>query len=552
MAKGSALSPAPPMIHEPGSSGCSSLTLPVDSGSSQVTVTHHEGSDLEKGRPPPNSDPSIDGDVPPALQEASTNEINKNEIEVTLDGNEDPLNWSRLRKWLIVFAVCTGGFCVTCTSSVGSYTYGGLESTFGISEEVAILTVSLYIEGLGVGPLLLGPLSEFFGRNNVYLISFTFFLLLNFPVAFANSAGLHLTFRFITGFSGAAFMSVAGGTVSDLFLPREVGYPMAVYTASPFLGPVVGPIIAGFINQNTNWRWTYYIFLIWALVEIIMMIVLAPETYRPVLLKRKAARLRKQTGDNRYYAPMDKIKRSLMRSVIVSCYTPFKILFHEPMALLLNIWTALLLGILYLFFEAFPIVFRNGHGFSLQESGLTFIGLGIGIILGPCTQFMWWGRIDQRMWEKYGGPPPPETRLFMGMAGALTVPIGMFWFAFTTYPTVHWMVPILASIPFALGMMWVYISVFTFLVTSFRPVAASALASNSFLRSAFGAIFPLFSTYMYASLGTVGASALLAGLTVLMAPLPFIFYKIGPQLRKRSRFSQERKMDDAECSRTDA
>jgi len=207
------------------------------------------------------------------------------------------------------------------------------------------------------------------------------------------------------------------------------------------------------------------------------------------------------------------------------------------MALLLNTWTSLLLGILYLFFNAFPIVFRDGHGFSLQETGLTFIGMGIGIVFGTSTQFYIWGPLDQRQWEHYGGPPPPETRLYIGMAGAITVPIGLFWFAFTTYPSVHWIVPILGSIPFGCGTIWVFTSVFTFLVTTYRPVAASAMASNSFMRSAFAAVFPLFSTYMYGRLGTVGASALLAGLTLVMAPLPFVFYKWGPQLRKRSRFS---------------
>ncbi|KZT61433.1 MFS general substrate transporter [Calocera cornea HHB12733] len=517
----------------------SSVTLAVNADAAPLPRASKDV-DLEKGcidkdlgRP---SQTKVDV---PAVLDAPSKEMEKDGIEVTLEGMEDPLNWTLFRKWLIVFVICTGGFCVTFTSSVGGSTYGGLEDSFGISMEVAILTISLYIEGLGVGPLLLGPMSEFFGRNNVYLISFIWFFLLNLPVAFANNAPVHLIFRFITGFSGAAFMSVAGGTISDLFEPREVGHPMAVYTASPFLGPVVGPLVAGFINQNTNWRWTYYVILIWIVVQTVMMIVLVPETYKPVLLKRKAQKLRKETGDDRYFAPMEKSKMSILRTVAASCYTPFNIILHEPMAFLLNLWTSLLLGILYLFFNAFPIVFRGGHGFSLQESGLTFIGLGIGIVFGTSTQFYIWGPINQRAWKSHGGPPPPEVHLYIGMAGAITVPISLFWFAFTTYPSVHWIVPIVASVPFGCGAIWVFTSVFTFLVTSYRPVAASALASNSFMRSAFAAIFPLFSTYMYGRLGTVGASALLAGLTTLMAPLPFIFFKYGPALRARSKFSHK-------------
>jgi hypothetical protein len=96
----------------------------------------------------------------------------------------------------------------------------------------------------------------------------------------------------------------------------------------------------------------------------------------------------------------------------------------------------------------------------------------------------------------------------------------LYWLAFTTYPHVHWIVPIIASVPFGTGVYFVFTSVFTYLVVAYRPVAASAMAANSALRSVFAAVFPLFSGAMYDRLGTVGATALLAGLTTLMAPLP--------------------------------
>jgi hypothetical protein len=92
--------------------------------------------------------------------------------------------------------------------------------------------------------------------------------------------------------------------------------------------------------------------------------------------------------------------------------------------------------------------------------------------------------------------------------------------AFTTYRKVHWIVPIIASIPFGMGSILAFTSTFTYLVVAYRPIAASALASNSFLRSTFAAAFPLFAPAMYHRLGTVGATALLAGLATVMAPLP--------------------------------
>lgn len=161
------------------------------------------------------------------------------------------------------------------------------------------------------------------------------------------------------------------------------------------------------------------------------------------------------------------------------------------------------------------------------------------------------GSYSRRLWShavnrlfvhetlKFHGEPPPETRLYMGQLGGILVPLGkehsfrpiyhqinltsgLFWLAFTTYPHVHWIAPIIASIPFGAGVYFVFTSVFTYLVTAYRPLAASAMASNSAMRSTFAAAFPLFAGAMYHRLGTVGATALLAGLTLMMVPLPWV------------------------------
>lgn len=97
---------------------------------------------------------------------------------------------------------------------------------------------------------------------------------------------------------------------------------------------------------------------------------------------------------------------------------------------------------------------------------------------------------------------------------------GLFWLAFTTYSHIHWIAPIIASVPFGAGIFYIFNSVFTYLVTAYRPIAASAMASNGALRSVFAAVFPLFAGALYDRLGTVGATSLLAGLTAVMAPLP--------------------------------
>ncbi|KAJ6625381.1 major facilitator superfamily domain-containing protein [Mycena sp. CBHHK59/15] len=470
-----------------------------------------------------------------SFAEPNTPEISKEKLStrpsVALDPHENPENLPLIRKWLAVVVIGSGSLCVTCASSMASFTETGLAKDFHVSHEITILSISLFVEGLGIGPLLAGPISEVYGRTIVYRISYLLLVLFSFPVAFAPNIEVFLIFRFLMGCSGSSFLSVAGGSVADMFSDATVANPMALYTITPFLGPVLACGV-----QNLLWRWTYRILLIWMFFELVAIFLLVPESYVPVLLQRKAHSLRKTTGDGSHWAPLDRRETTLLQSLLMSCYIPFELLFLDKMALLLDLWTALILGILYLAFQAFPFIFGNGHHFNMQMTGLTFLGIGIGMLLGLSSQ-PHWNRVFAKASEKHGGVAPPETRLLMGQLGAIIVPISLFWLAFTTYPSVPWIVPILASVPFGAGIFFVFTSTFTYLVTAYRPVAASALAANSVLRMSFGAVFPLFADAMYDRLGTVGATALLAGLTVLVAPLPFIFYRIGPQLRAKSRFA---------------
>lgn len=455
--------------------------------------------------------------------------------EVTLGPEDDPQQLPLLRRWLAVVTISCASVCVTCTSSAAAFTEAGVAREFHVSKEVTVLAISLFVMGLGVGPLLVGPLSEVYGRNIIYRISFIMFFIFSWPVAFAPNIAVYLIFRFVTGYCGAAFLSVAGGSVSDMFPNSKVATPMAIYTISPFLGPELGPLFSGFVNQHLDWRWTYYIIIIWIFIQTIGLILLVPETYIPVILKQKAQRVRKETGEPKYYAPIERTNKSLIQALVISCYKPFELVLLDRMALLLNLWTALILGILYLAFQAFPIIFERGHGFNAQMTGLTFLGIGLGMIIGLSTQPYWNRKF--REYKSAHGDPPPEFRLRMGQVGGILVPIGLFWLAFTTYRSVHWMVPLVASIPFGTGTYFVFTSTFTYLVVAYRPIAASAMASNSAMRSSFAAGFPLFANAMYARLGTVGATALLAGLTTLMAPLPFIFHRIGGRLREKSKFA---------------
>lgn len=142
-----------------------------------------------------------------------------------------------------------------------------------------------------------------------------------------------------------------------------------------------------------------------------------------------------------------------------SIYRPFQLLLLEPMCLSLCMYSALLLGILYLFFGAFPLVFSTNHGFTLWQTGLTFLGLVVGQIAAILTT-PFWQKNHARLVAKAnanlpdGEKPPkpdPELRLPPAILGGVLVPIGLFWFGWTTYRSVHWIVPIIGSVFFGAG-----------------------------------------------------------------------------------------------------
>ncbi|KUI53069.1 putative drug/proton antiporter YHK8 [Cytospora mali] len=459
----------------------------------------------------------------------------KDPFEVGFDGGgpDDPWyprNMSTMRKWMIVALTSLGSFCVTCASSIYTSTYTQMDAEFHTSHIVATLGLSMFVLGIALGPMW-SPLSEFYGRRPIYLAAFAAFTVWIIPCAVAQNIETVIISRFFQGLAGSAFLSVSGGTVGDLFRPEQMHHPMTLFTAAPFLGPSFGPMIGGFINYNVSWRWTHYVLIIWAFCMCIALVILVPETYHPVVLRNKAKKMRKDTGDDRWKAPIEKSTKSLVRTVGRSLMRPFQILIFEPMALVLNLYSAILLGILYLFFGAFPLVFEGVFGFNLWQTGLTFMGMLVGMLIAGSMGGIW-VKIRAKLIMKneavsgIEGKSEPEFRLPSAIVGSWLVTIGLFWFGWTTFSTLHWILPIIGSAIFGAGTLLVFSGTFTYLVDAYPLYAASALAANAFVRCAFAADF--FCQW---------ATSLLAFLTVAMLPFPYIFFRYGKKIRAHSRMA---------------
>ncbi|KAG2020659.1 multidrug transporter [Coprinopsis cinerea AmutBmut pab1-1] len=366
-------------------------------------------------------------------------------VDWDLNDPEDPYNWPSIGKWAITaqLALCT--FTVSFSSS--AYT-GGMQYTMrdlGLSENVAILGISLYVLGFALGPLVFASMGEMYGRRTVFLVTSFLYMVFQLQGALSHNVATLLSCRLLTGIFGASPLTNAGGTISDIFNFRERGLASAIYATVPFLGPV-------FIAT-------------------------------------------------------------------------------EPIVLLVAIYSSIVYGTLYALFSAFPIVFQQHRGFTPGQGGLAFVGVGLGISLGTASQTIQ-NRIYWRIMDKSesGRAPPGSVR-------GLLAPLGLWWFAWTTPPPIHWSIPLLASIPFGTGISQILQSLTTYLMDTYTIYFASAISATVVLRSICAAVFPLFSPALFARLGDEWAMSVFAILSTVCVPIPWLFWKYGPWIRSKSRYA---------------
>jgi MFS family permease len=305
-------------------------------------------------------------------------------------------------------------------------------------------------------------------------------------VASGNMATL-LVLRIFAGIFGASTIVNSAGVISDIFAASERGLAVMVYCSAPFLGPTLGPLASGFLSQHAGWRWADAMTVIFTGFVWLLTAVFVPETYAPHLLIVRAHELSRITGKV-YKSKLELEKGPKKASGIfkTTLSRPWIMFVKEPIVLLMSIYVAIVYGILYLTFSAFPIVFRSERHWSQGVSGLSFLGIMVGQILAMfCYAFL-----DRRYKRIIAvkGWAPPEARLEPALIGCIFLPIGLFWFAFTTSPSIHWIVSLIGAGFFGFGQVLLFISVMNYLIDAYTVYAASAIAANSVLRAIFGAV----------------------------------------------------------------
>ncbi|KAH9904251.1 polyamine transporter 3 [Xylariomycetidae sp. FL2044] len=447
---------------------------------------------------------------------------------------ENPKHWPLwYRAWLILCISYTTWVVVFYSTSYTASIPGLMEEFDVTSQPVATLGVTTYLLGLAAGSLLVAPSSELFGRRPVYIVCMVCFTLLVIPCCVATSLQEIIVVRFFGAVFGAVMVANSAGTVVDISTEEHRALVMSLWSIAPMNGPVTGPVIGGFVYQYLGWQWDNWLVLILAGVGTASL-VSARESYAPMILQKKAARIRKETNDERWWCRYDQkvSKATLLHNNLLR---PFVLAFTEPILWFFNLWISLVYGILYLCFVAYPIVFSEHRGWGPGISGLAFVGIGIGTMMAICAEPLWRKLINSHPKDPETGRVPPEATARVMIIGAILTPIGQLAFSWTCLPvTIHWAVPIFFGIPFGIGNALSFIYGMNYLAGAYGIYAASALAGNAVTRSFFGGTLPLAGPSMYSTLTPQWAGTLLGLLEVLMIPIPIVFYKYGERIRAKS------------------
>ncbi|KIW75891.1 hypothetical protein Z517_10636 [Fonsecaea pedrosoi CBS 271.37] len=466
------------------------------------------------------------------------------------DDPENPQNWSRGKKTIVVLQIYLYTLAVYMGSAIFTPSEPIIVEKMGVSPNVAALGLSMYVLGYGIGPLIFSPLSEIpiIGRNPPYMITLGIFVVLSIPTAVVNSFPALVVLRFLQGFFGSPCLATGGASIGDIYSLLKLPYFLTGWAAFATAGPALGPIISGFSVPATNWHWSLWEIVWLASPVYISLLFLLPETSASNILLRRAARLRKLTGNNnlKSQSEIDQEKLTVNEVVIGNLWRPAQINILDPAVLFTSLYTALMYSIFYSFFEVFPLVYATGnpgkatHGYGMNggEIGLIFLSISVGVSIAIALyvtylRFVFEPEIRTR------GLGEPERRLIPALPASLLLPIGLFWFAWTgnNSPKIHWIVPTLGVVVFTVGIFILFQCIFIYIPLTYPQYAASLFAGNDFARSSIAAGAIHFSRPLFQNLGVGSGVSLLAGLTVGGIIGIFTLWKFGANLRARSRFA---------------
>ncbi|CAJ2509472.1 Uu.00g144980.m01.CDS01 [Anthostomella pinea] len=461
---------------------------------------------------------------------------------------QDPRNWSVARRIGCTLQISLIAGTVGAGSGIDATVLPQAAAALGVSEVVESLDTALYLVGMGVGSLIAGPFSETFGRNYVYCGSMFIFMVWIMASGLAPNIGAQAVFRFLAGCSASTPLVCSGGSVADMFdgLEKTWGFPL--YAISAFGGPMLGAVMGAYIGPSPliSWRWTEWVMLILSGLVMTLIIFFMPETYAPLLLQWKARHLREITGDDRFRSEHEIVEATLFTRLKVSMTRPF-VMLTEPIIIAMTLYLSVVYIVLFTFLVGFPYIFEHTYGISQGLSNVIFVAMFIGteitFVLVPIVYRMTIKEMNLAESRGEGRQFNPEIRLWYAMLGsAVSIPISLFWMGWTDFASISIWSPIFAVALFGYGVMGIFICAYMYIIDAYETYSASALTFVALVRYVAAGGMTVVGIPFYENMGVPYTLTILGSLSCLLVPIPYVLYRWGWMIRKRSKYAVSREI----------
>lgn len=354
------------------------------------------------------------------------------------------------------------------------------------------MALSVYLLATAFGPLIIGPLSEVYGRSPIFHITNVWFLVWNLVCGFANSKGLLIAARLLAGFGASVAYSLAYGVLGDVWSAEQRGRGLSLYLLIPLTGAAIGPIISGFVVQYSIWRWMFRATAIIQVAFEAASLFFFFESYAPVLLRQRAAKLRQETGDLRYHTEVDihESGRSAAWKLCRSLTRPLRLLVFHPIIQIQAILGGLNYGLLYFALASYSSLFVSAYGQSVAISGLHYIAICVGELAGSqlCGPFM--DYLYKKLSDRNHSSSSAELRLPLLLPSILITPIGLALYGWAAQYHLFWLIVDIGAALLSLGMQVFDTTLRAYVMDAYPDHVSSASAATQVLRSLLAFAFP--------------------------------------------------------------
>ncbi|KAF1830434.1 MFS general substrate transporter [Decorospora gaudefroyi] len=462
----------------------------------------------------------------------------------------NPFNFPVSKKWRTTILACTMTFVVQVSGTMLTSAAEQINTSFSISDAAfphSYWPVLSWNLGGAAAPLLGLPLMENFGVRWSYLAIYVVMILFIIPQALAENFATLVVTRIITGSCSGVLANITSGIVSDIWKAgRAKSFGTSLYIFALLAGLNMGPVFGSLVVQYTTWRWVFLAQIVFYSALIPVLFFLLPEVRQDVILTQRARRLRASTGRN-VFAQAEKERTSFSDILKETLIRPTRMLCTEGVVLSFGLWSAFCVGTAFMFTQSIVQVYTELYGWTFFGTGLVqsavVIGELVGLLASLAQDRIYFASAKRN--TEILGKPVPEARLYLSVpASFIGLSGGLFYFGWTSYPSIPWIVPSISLAFVGFGMFGSAAAVTTYVVDAYAKYAASAIAGCAFLENLMAAFLPLATQSMYRTLGFQWASSLLGFMALALSFIPLILLRYGRRIRGKSPFMSEAAYED--------